>query len=136
MYSALPCSLDFVIACVSKRSARAPFYVDDTTGKITMDPTKVEVFLPETLVHGHSSDYLSEHRTLLKRHGFTMVDDYGELRSLSFRETIIAPGDTITALGAVRFEVDPGGAATYREQPRKRVLGSDATHALLLSYAA
>jgi hypothetical protein len=119
-----------------EEASKAIFFVDDSTGKIAIDPVKVEVYLPATLMHGHSSDYLSEHRTLLKRHGFGMLDEYGELRSLTFRETIVAPGHTITALGSVRYESDPTGSASYREQARIRVLGSDAKQPLLLSYAA
>lgn len=117
-------------------TSTSAFYVDDSTGTIAMDPAQADVYLPATMVHGHSSDYLGQHRTLLKRHDYGMVDEYGELRSLAFRETIIAPGDRITALGTVRYEVDPVGTASYREQPQKRVLGADAKQPLLLSYAA
>jgi hypothetical protein len=111
----------------------AAFRIDDSTGTALVDPSGAETYLRQSLVQGHSSDYLSEHRTLLKRHGFGMVDEYGELRSLAFRETIIAPGDTIIALGSIRYEADPNGIASYREQPQQPVLGSEANQPLLLS---
>ena len=113
--------------------SKAQFYLDDTTGSIAADPSEVDFVLQSRLVRGHSSDYLGVHRALLKRHGYGMLDEYGELRSLSFHERIIAPGDEITALGSIRYESDPQGAAGYREQPRKRILGADSKHALLLS---
>lgn len=111
----------------------ASFRIDDSTGSALIDPTGAETYLRQSLVQGHSSDYLSEHRTLLERHGYGMVDEWGELRSLAFRETIVAPGDTIIALGNVRYEADPKGAAGYREQPQQPVLSSEADHPLLLS---
>ena len=116
-----------------EESSTELFYVDDGTGKVAVDPSRVEISLPSSLVRGHSSEYPEAHRALLKRHGYGMVDWYGELRSLAFRERVVAPGDTITALGSIRYESDPHGSAGYREQPRKRILGADAKHALLLS---
>lgn len=116
-----------------EEASTALFHVDDTTGNIAMDPSRVDLVLPSSLVRGHSSDYLAAHRALLKRHGYGMLDEFGELRSLTFHERIIAPGDKITALGSIRYESDPQGSAGYREQPRKHVLGADAKHALLLS---
>jgi len=70
---------------------------------------------------GHNSDYPAEIRAVTKRHGFSMVDEYGEGRSLSFTETLILPGDSVLVTGCVISEVDPGGAASYREQPQRLV---------------
>ena len=70
---------------------------------------------------GHISDYPVEVRAIAKRHGFSMVDEYGEGRSLSFTETLILPGDSVLVSGRVISEVDPGGAASYREQPQRLV---------------
>jgi hypothetical protein len=112
------------------------FRMDDSTGSVLVDPSQAKLLLRARRVRGHSSDYLGQHRTLLRRHGLGMVDDYGELRSLAFCETIVAPGDQITALGSIRFVADPQGMASYREQPQSRILGSEPRLPLLLSDAA
>ncbi len=70
---------------------------------------------------GHNSDYPAEIRAVIRRHGFSMIDEYGEGRSLSFTETLILPGDSVLVSGRVTSEVDPGGAASYREQPQRLV---------------
>ena len=114
------------------QSSHELFRLVDATGSALVDPEEVELGLRSGLVHGHSSMYLAQHRALLKGHGMGMLDDYGELRSLSFRETIIPPGSKICAMGTIRHEADPSGAASYREQPTQIILGSDAEFPLLL----
>ncbi len=113
----------------------APFYLEDDTGRILVDPSnKVDCELRRKRKEGHSSDYPSEMRGLVLRNELGMLDEYGELRSLSFREFIVVPGDTITALGILRYVIDPEGTGSYREPPRERVLGGDSTHRLLLGH--
>lgn len=109
------------------------FRIADATGSAFIDPAQVELNVRGGMQRGHSSEYLDAHRSLLKRHGLGMVDDYGELRSMSFREIIVSPGQGLCALGSIRQEADPTGTASYREQPTRLVLGSDAKFKLLLS---
>jgi len=109
------------------------FQIEDATGSALIDPGRVQLQLQGNRAQGHSSECLAEHRELLKRHGLTMLDEYGELRSLAYRETIIAPGDPICALGSISRRADPGGAASYRQQPQQTGIGSDAETALLPS---
>ena len=108
------------------------FALRDSTGLALIDPMRADVYLRPSLITGHSGDFYLQHRALLRRHGYGMVDEYGELRSLAFRETIIAPDETITALGEVREEVDPAGATSYRELAHRSVLGSGKRDSLLL----
>lgn len=109
------------------------FRIEDDTGSALIDPTIVHAYLRGTRLEGHSSDSESEHRTLLKRHGFTMVDEYGELRSLAYYESIILPNSRICALGEVSRQADPGGVAGYREQPQQSVISGDSEDPLVLS---
>lgn len=119
-----------------KETSSSSFRMEDTTGSVTVNPRQAELLLRKRLIRGHSSDYLGQHRALLLRHRLGMLDEYGELRSLTFRETVVAPGDTIIALGEIRMEADPRGvASSYRDQPMGPVLGSGARFALLLSDA-
>lgn len=111
------------------------FRIEDATGHALVDPSLVQSILKKRRARGHSSEALAEHRILLKRNGLTMLDEYGELRSLAYSETIIAPDDTICVLGAVSQRSDPNGAASYREQPRQTVLGADGDTPLLLTEA-
>ncbi len=106
---------------LSHRSSRI-FAAKDASGHISIDPAEVQSTLIETKKQGHSSDFLGEIRTLAKRLPFELVDEYGELRSLSFTEHIVHPGETIIAIGSVHLEADPNGVATYREQPTRVVL--------------
>lgn len=116
-----------------EEASSATFRMDDSTGSVMVDPSEAQLHIRSRLLRGHSSGYFVQHRDLLRRHGLGMLDEFGELRSLTFRETVIAPGDEITALGVIRFEADPHGVASYREQPTKRVLGGEKRHPLLLS---
>lgn len=109
------------------------FRIEDATGSALVDPARVELNLRGGTQRGHSSEHLEAHRAVLARHGFGMVDEYGELRSMAFREIIVSPGARLCALGSIRQEADPAGTASYREQPTRFVLGSDAEFKLLLS---
>lgn len=109
------------------------FRIDDESGSVLIDPSKVDCNLLRGLMRGHSSDYVEQHREVLRRHNLTTVDLYGERRSLSFSESIIAAGETVSAIGTIRREADPRGAAHYREQPQKIILGADDEYSLLLS---
>ncbi len=111
------------------------FRIEDDTGSALVDPSFVQPILRESRVRGHSSECLSEHRALLKRHGFTMLDDYGELRSLAYRETVVALNDRICVFGAVSQQPAPSGMASYRQQARQTVLGADRETPLLLCEA-
>ncbi len=106
------------------------FRIEDETGGALIDPSNAQCLLRASRVQGHSGDSLSEHRALLSRLGYTMLDDYGELRSLAFVETIIAPDTQICALS---HQADPSGTASYREQPQQTVISPAGETALLLS---
>ncbi|MCP4445826.1 MAG: hypothetical protein GY811_10855 [Myxococcales bacterium] len=109
------------------------FHIEDDTGSVLIDPEAAQHQLRSHRERGHSSESLNAHRALLKRHDFTMVDEYGELRSLAYQEYIIPPGASISALGAARRQADPMGTASYREMPQQTVIGGDSTEPLLLS---
>ncbi len=116
------------------KTSIAPFHLEDDTGKILLNPADtVEYHLRKRLARGHSSECPEQIRALLRRQGFGMLDEFGELRSLSFRELILVPGDSITAIGTISHIIDAEGAGSYREPPSQRVLGADADHALFLS---
>jgi len=114
-------------------SSSAMFRIEDGTGEALVNPARAQSALKASRKRGHSSERLSEHRALLKRHGYTMLDDYRELRSLAYSETIIAPNDRICIMGAViRLGSNLNDGAPFREQPQQAVLGSNAEFPLFL----
>jgi len=113
-------------------SSEARFRLEDQDGNVLVDPRSADLYLPTRRVVGHSSECLSQIRALLKSHNLGMLDHYGELRSLAFRESIIAAKDTITVLGTVRLEAHPKGSAGYRDQPQAKILGSRPGQMILL----
>ena len=117
-------------------SSSAMFRIEDGTGEALVNPSRVQAALKASRKRGHSSERLSEHRALLKRHGFTMLDAYGELRSLAYSETIIAPNDRIRIMGSViRIRSTSNAGAPFREQPQQTVLGSSGEIPLFFSEA-
>ena len=117
---------------LSERSTEV-FDIEDKTGRASIDPSAVRFHLPSYRAQGHSGESLAEHRILLSRHGFTMVDEYGELRSLAYQEYIILPDATICALGQVVHKANPSGSASYREQPQHSVIHGSSRNPLVLS---
>ena len=116
------------------KTSTAPFHIEDDTGEILLNPdSRVDIDLRKRMERGHSSECPAQVRSLLKRQGYGMVDEYGELRSLNFHEFIVLPDDAITALGTVGHIIDSDGVVSYREPPSQRVLAADSEHALLLS---
>lgn len=102
-------------------SSSSHFVLEDDVTSVMALGSAASTHLKTNRDRGHSSDCLPEIRALSRRHGFSMVDEYGELRSLAYDETLVLPGESILAAGNVSSEVDPGGAASYREQPSRLV---------------
>ncbi len=99
-----------------------PFRLADDSGSLYVAAEGSEIFLHERRMRGHSGESLAEHRTLLARHGYTMLDDYGELRSLAYEEYVILPDDRICVLGEA--EASLGDAEGYRDSHQVRVNAS------------
>ncbi len=112
-------------------SSSALFRIEDGTGEALVNPTKVQALLKASRKRGHSSERLSEHRALLKRHSFTMLDDYR-----AYSETIVAPNARIGILGdVIHLRSNTNGGAPFREQPQQTVLGSSGQLPLIISEA-
>lgn len=111
------------------------FFVTDATGRALVDPENAEILLRRYRETGHSSTFLEEHRALLARHGYTMLDDYGELRSLAFEEYLIPPDAMICVLGRAGRRADPTGSAGYRQQPQQCAIQADSEGFVLLAEA-
>lgn len=108
--------------------------VEDDSGSGWIRPSHLDADLRTGLAQGHSSEYWSAHRELLARHGLSVVDSGGELRSMSWRESILVPGDTIWACGIVDMETSLDGVATtYRQPPRTNVLTGSSRVPLLIA---
>ena len=113
-------------------TSSSQFLLEDDTGSVVVTPDVVETLLKTRRLRGHSSESHKQHKLLLARHGFSMVDEYGELRSLAFEELIIAENDAICVLGSMRTTSDPVGHSAYRTQPTKTTLGADRSGPLVL----
>jgi len=115
-----------------REQSTASFRIEDRVGSAIVEPTHAQAVLKSGLRRGHNSDFPKEHKALLSQHDLTMLDELGELRSLTFRETIIAPGDAICVLGHVEQRSDPSGAPSYSERPVALILRSQDNVPLLL----
>lgn len=107
-----------------RETSSAAFRLADTSAAIFVAPlgSEVEVYLRDSRKRGHSSECLDEHRALLARQGFGMLDDYGERRSLAYEEVIVAPNDKICVLGAAEAisESGPSGRDVHGQRFRMR----------------
>jgi len=87
---------------VAEETLWAPFFVDDGTGRMLVDPRRAEMELPATFSHEYTDalfsselipDYISH---FLRRHGIS-----GEA-PLKLEEYCILPGDTLFVLGSLQ----------------------------------
>ena len=105
-----------------------PFTLSDLTGDATIDPSNAEVapefdYCHRSGWHDRPTDRIE---AVLARHR-TSILGVGGTRRLLFRESVIAPGDMLSVVGAAVRELDnsPRHETTYRSSPtRLRIAGS------------
>lgn len=92
------------ITIAGETSCNSPFYLDDNTGKVLIDPKGVETHLKNPdfqYESGRISDIPSHIEVFLQKNEIQYKSFFGKHR-LRFREWLICPGDEIYVLGAVR----------------------------------
>jgi len=80
---------------VAEETLSAPFYLNDGTGRLLVDPRGAQTDLPPLLSEDCSDEFPDHLRHFLSRHGITPAS------SVSFEEFCIRPGDTLFALGTL-----------------------------------
>ena len=113
-----------------------PFIVRDGTGTAIIDPAgaKITIHMDATSRSGTLDDATPQEEALLARHNLRS-QGWVFNKQLRYREGVIEPGETVTALGCAVREPDPdagGQAAGYREGGPMRLRMSGSPQAPLL----
>jgi len=109
------------------KERKGEFAVRDESGAAWIDCSGAAVELRVDEMGNSLDDEVADNVTnYVMRLGRTMFDSWGVMRSLEWRERLLAPGDHVCIVGVAEHEAHPDGQpSSYRHSPSRVILRAE-----------